>query len=102
MFSSIVSRGGVVECRSNWQTYVDEFAAALVQLSGKTVASVATEALPADPVGPLTPFEEKYQRSGHRLWMCRLQLNDGTTGTRGTQVANDAAVRDNVEFSAND
>ncbi len=71
VFPTLVALGGRVECRSNWQTYVDEFAAALAQLTGRQVAS---EALPADPAGPLTPFEEKYRRSGHGLWRCSLQL----------------------------
>ncbi len=87
VFPTIVALGGVVECRSNWQNYVDEFAAALTQLTGK---AVATEALPDDPAGPLTPFEEKYRHSGHGLWSCRLQLDPGADGS---------AVRDNVESS---
>lgn len=90
VFPTIVALGGRVECRSNWRTYVDEFAAALTQLTGKTVA---TEALPDDPAGPLTPFEEKYRHSGHGLWVCRLGLDAHGVGP---------AVRDNVESSDND
>lgn len=93
VFPAIVALGGLVECRSNWQTYIDEFAAALMQLTGK---AVATEAVPDDPAGPLTPFEEKYRRSGHGLWTCRLQL-DTPIESRSVQ----RGVRDNVESSDN-
>lgn len=90
VFPTIVALGGVVECRSNWQTYIDEFGAALTQLTGKVVT---TEVVPDDPAGPLTPFEEKYRRSGHRLWACRTQLDAAAEGH---------AVRDNVGTSDND
>ncbi|MEO0318150.1 MAG: hypothetical protein RL404_1827 [Pseudomonadota bacterium] len=90
VFPAIVALGGLIECRSNWQTYVDEFAAALTQLTGK---AVTTDAVPDDAAGPLTPFEEKYRHSGHGLWACRLQLGKATGGN---------AVRDNVGHSDND
>lgn len=90
VFPAIVALGGLVECRSNWRTYIDEFAASLSQLTGKTVAA---EALPDDPAGALTPFEEKYRRSGHGLWSCRQQLDAGADGS---------AVRDNVGSPDND
>jgi tRNA G46 methylase TrmB len=69
VFPSIVKLGGYIECRSNWQIYIDEFAAALSQLSGVEVIgeSYATET-------PFTPFERKYLASGHGLWRCRAQL----------------------------
>jgi tRNA (guanine-N7-)-methyltransferase len=71
VFPTLVALGGMLECRSNWEIYVEEFGAALRQLTSK---AVVTEALPDDPAGPLTPFEAKYRRSGHALWRCRLQL----------------------------
>lgn len=89
VFPTIVALGGLIECRSNWQTYVDEFSAALAQLTGK---APTTEAVTAGADGPLTPFEDKYQRSGHALWACRLQL--------GTSTAVHA-VRDNVAVDDN-
>jgi tRNA G46 methylase TrmB len=69
VFPSIVALGGVIECRSNWQIYVEEFAAALTQLSGRPTAceAYATDA-------PITPFERKYLASGHALWRCRTEL----------------------------
>ncbi len=71
VFPTIIALGGWLECRSNWATYVEEFASALSQLSGQ---SVVAKPLPDDPAGPLTPFEEKYRQSGHAIWHCGLQL----------------------------
>ncbi len=90
VFPTIVALGGLLECRSNWKTYIDEFAAALAQLTGE---AVATETVAAGPEGPLTPFEDKYQRSGHELWACQLQLATATIMP---------AVRDKVGASRND
>ena len=79
VFPALVALGGTIECRSNWKIYIDEFAAALQLLTGKSIASEAyliklagTESieLPA----PITPFEEKYHASGHTLWRCRAKL----------------------------
>ena len=98
VFPTIVALGGLLECRSNWQTYIDEFSAALTALTGKVVT---TEALPDDPAGPLTPFEEKYRRSGHGLWACRLQLDEAAAHHAANDAARDA-VRDNVGAPAND
>jgi tRNA G46 methylase TrmB len=70
IFPTIVALAGAIECRSNWKTYIDEFAAALQQL---TDLPVLTESyLPAESA--LTPFEEKYRASGHALWRCRIEL----------------------------
>ncbi len=104
VFPTIVALGGLIECRSNWQTYVDEFSAALTQLTGETVT---TEALPDDPAGPLTPFEDKYRRSGHKLWTCRLQLDatprgSATSSAASSSTAAHAEVRDNVVPPDND
>ncbi len=103
VFPTIIALGGLIECRSNWRTYVDEFGAALTQLTGKPVD---TEALPDDPDGPLTPFEHKYRRSGHALWTCRLQLQatpvHATSAAVVARVAVPAGVRDNVVLPATD
>lgn len=70
VFPTIVALGGVVECRSNWKIYVEEFAAALSLLSGQTLAAEAYV-----PQGePLTPFEKKYLASGHALWRLEALL----------------------------
>ncbi len=69
VFPTVVALGGAFECRSNWPVYIDECAAALTQLTGRTVAShaYATDA-------PITPFEIKYLASGHGLWRCAVTL----------------------------
>lgn len=69
VFPVVAALGGEFECRSNWRVYVEECAAALVQLSGK---AVACEAYETD--APVTPFERKYIESGHALWRCRVSL----------------------------
>lgn len=61
--------GGEVECRSNWQIYIEEIALALSQLSGSTVLAESYET-----DDPMTPFEKKYLASGHQLWRCRVTL----------------------------
>lgn len=80
VFPTIVALGGQLECRSNWQTYIDEMSVALGLLTGIVVA---TEALAIDVHAPLTPFEEKYAASGHALWRCRIAL----PGTDGAALA---------------
>ena len=53
---------GVIELRTNWRIYAEEFAEAM-QLAG---LDARCEALTPDD--PLTPFERKYAQSGHALW----------------------------------
>jgi tRNA (guanine-N7-)-methyltransferase len=80
VFPVAVALGGYFECRSNWQTYIEECAAALKQLTGVDVAveayRVRAAAAADDNDAPLaiTPFEQKYAASGHALWRCRTQL----------------------------
>ncbi len=71
IFPTIVALGGLLECRSNWQIYIAEFASAVRQLTG---IGVACETFAPQPDAPLTPFEQKYTASGHPLWRCRVQL----------------------------
>ncbi len=70
VFPTMLALGGHFECRSNWQIYIEECAAALTQLSGQTVLPEAYDGGPA----PITPFEQKYLASGHQLWRCRVHL----------------------------
>jgi tRNA G46 methylase TrmB len=67
----VVALGGRIECRSNWKTYIDEFALSLHQLSGITVHAELYDSAPAEA---LTPFEAKYASSGHALWRCYAEL----------------------------
>lgn len=61
--------GGELECRSNWQIYIEEMALALSLLSDRTVLAERWQT--ADP---MTPFEKKYLASGHELWRCKVNL----------------------------
>ncbi|MER2540505.1 MAG: SAM-dependent methyltransferase [Azonexus sp.] len=61
--------GGELECRSNWRIYIEEMAQALTLL---TAQQVSCEPWQTD--NPMTPFEKKYQESGHDLWRCRVSL----------------------------
>ncbi|CAL60362.1 Putative tRNA (guanine-N(7)-)-methyltransferase [Herminiimonas arsenicoxydans] len=72
VFPTIVALGGVLECRSNWRIYVEEFGTALQQLTQQPVACEAYV-----PERAITPFEQKYQASGHALWRCRIALASG-------------------------
>jgi tRNA G46 methylase TrmB len=69
VFPVVIALGGYLECRSNWQIYVEEFAYAATQLTQRAVACE-----PFAPDRTITPFEQKYLDSGHALWRCRMQL----------------------------
>ncbi|MFC7288615.1 tRNA (guanine(46)-N(7))-methyltransferase TrmB [Herminiimonas glaciei] len=69
IFPTIVALGGTLECRSNWEIYIEEFAAALRLLTQQQVASE-----PYTPEHCITPFEQKYLASGHGLWRCRIEF----------------------------
>ena len=70
VFPWIPRLGGVLECRSNWRVYIEEFAVALEQLIGHPVA---WEAFGAEV--PLTPFERKYRDSGQTLYRLSIDLS---------------------------
>lgn len=70
VFPVIPALGGRLELRSNWRLYVEEFALALRQATG---VKAAVEAFDAHGE-PLTPFEDKYQRSGQSLWRLVVEL----------------------------
>ncbi|MBP8217002.1 MAG: SAM-dependent methyltransferase, partial [Thauera sp.] len=69
VFPWIPRLGGVLECRSNWLVYIEEFALALEVAIGRTVA---WEAFSAEV--PLTPFERKYRDSGQTLYRLGVDL----------------------------
>lgn len=70
VFPTIVALGGRLECRSNWRIYIEEFAAAVSQLSGISIGCT-----PYMPSPAITPFEKKYLASGHGLWRCQASLD---------------------------
>ncbi len=67
-FLALLSLGGQIDLRSNWQTYVEEFGVAL------NVAGHIPMVELIQPDKPLTLFERKYLHSGHQLWRCRCDL----------------------------
>ncbi len=74
VFPYVPRLGGRLECRSNWNIYVEEFALALGMLTGQPVQTSAFEA-----PSPLTPFERKYRDSGQTLYRCVVELDPRPT-----------------------
>ncbi len=68
VFPALLALGGVLELRTNWETYAREHACALA------LAGHPAEAEAFVPDAPLTPFERKYLASGHTLWRCVVDL----------------------------
>ena len=69
VFPAMLALGGVLECRSNWKIYVDEFCCAVERLTAQPIVCE-----PYSPELVLTPFERKYLNSGHALYRARVQL----------------------------
>lgn len=63
VFPTLVSLGGSIELRCNWQIYAEEFALA-ADLCGARPAPVVS----FQPETPLSAFERKYAASGHPLY----------------------------------
>ena len=63
VFPALLELGGLLECRSNWRIYIEEFCFALNRL--KHCDGVCESYLPELT---LTPFERKYLESGHALF----------------------------------
>ena len=63
IFPVLLSLGGEVELRSNWQIYAEEFSCALNE-TGKYKSEVNTLRVKI----PRSPFEKKYLDSGHTLY----------------------------------
>ncbi len=81
-FPLLVSLGGTMELRSNWQVYVEEFGVALHLLG----VSSRIALLPAGHEA-LTLFERKYRDSGHDLWalQARPRGQEATVTSRHPQ-----------------
>ena len=87
VFPTLIALGGHFECRSNWAIYIDECAAALSQLCGANV-----EGETFYPTMSMTPFENKYLLSGHRLWRCRVALDVVSTTTNSPSTTRFAKI----------
>lgn len=69
VFPDMLKLGGVLECRSNWPIYIEEFCFAVNRMTFKE--SVCE---PYTPERTLTPFERKYLESGHALFRVIAEL----------------------------
>jgi tRNA (guanine-N7-)-methyltransferase len=68
-FPLLLALGGMLELRSNWQIYVEEFGCAmhLARQHGRVH-------LLNDDEPPLSLFEQKYRDSGHQLWSYKARI----------------------------
>ncbi|WP_440054112.1 tRNA (guanine(46)-N(7))-methyltransferase TrmB [Pseudoalteromonas sp. T1lg65] len=69
VFPFIVKLGGILEVRSNWSIYVEEFARAL------ELAGVKASAEPYSSEQAITPFERKYWASGQSSTRLIVELS---------------------------
>jgi tRNA (guanine-N7-)-methyltransferase len=69
VFPTLLALGGVLECRSNWAVYLEEFCFAV---ESTTQCSARCTPYLAEP--PITPFERKYRVSGHALFRTVIDL----------------------------
>ena len=69
VFPAMLQLGGVLECRSNWRIYIEEFCFAIEYLTQRPAVCE-----PYAPECALTPFERKYLLSGHPLYRTRVAL----------------------------
>ena len=69
VFPTMLELGGVLECRSNWRIYLDEFCFAIETL---TQHPAVCENYAPEQV--LTAFERKYLNSGHPLYRTVVTL----------------------------
>lgn len=70
VFSVLLALGGVLECRSNWPIYIEEFCLAV---ESTTPHAARCERYLPDKF--LTPFERKYHASGHALFRTVVDLD---------------------------
>jgi len=69
VFPAILALGGVLELRTNWKVYAEEFSLAIGIATGRAPAVE-----PLASLDDLTPFERKYRASGHDLWTLQIAL----------------------------
>ncbi len=69
VFPSLLALGGVLECRSNWRIYIEEFCFSVETMTRHTARCESY--LPDEAI---TPFERKYLNSGHALFRMVVDL----------------------------
>ena len=72
VFPQLLSLGGEIEMRCNWEIYAQEFARAINLATGMVV-----EVKNIRPESGISPFEQKYLERGQRLFCVKVVL-DGT------------------------
>jgi tRNA G46 methylase TrmB len=65
----ILALGGILEVRSNWQLYIQEFSAALA------IANISSQISLFESDIAITPFERKYWQSGQSSWQLLANLS---------------------------
>ncbi len=76
VFPFIPRLGGMLECRTNWRVYIEEFACALSLATDRETGWETFEAQL-----PLTPFERKYRDSGQPLYRLVCDLDEDACAT---------------------
>lgn len=71
IFPTLLKLGGQLELRSNWKTYVDEFACSVEIITGKKEVTEELDYIEK----PITPFEKKYQLSEQELYRYQVDLD---------------------------
>lgn len=69
-FPLLLTLGGKLELRSNWQLYVEEFGVALQLMNQPSRVAIVPHS-----ETPLSLFEQKYRESGHQLWSVAATLS---------------------------
>ncbi len=68
IFMELIKISNVIELRSNWKIYLEEFSLAFEHVAGcKSKVEIY------NPESAVTPFERKYQSSGHVLYRLLIQ-----------------------------
>ena len=80
VFPHLLRLGGVLEMRSNWRVYAQEFAVAVNRVLGTGASPSAL-----GDTGVTTPFERKYRASGHPLYSVSVSCDSGAVN-RSTPV----------------
>ncbi|MDA8694195.1 MAG: hypothetical protein P8J42_01115 [Pseudomonadales bacterium] len=71
VFKQILALGGMIELRSNWQMYLEEFSIALSLVN----CSATVQALTFSKKDYISDFEAKYHNSEQTLWQLNANLD---------------------------
>ena len=73
VFPFLISLGGILELRTNWEICAQEFSEALASAMDQIIK---TENYNSESA--ISPFEKKYSASGHKLYRCIANLGNPT------------------------